>query len=124
MHPAKPLKRTLAAGAVLQTLSHGNPSEREAPRPAGFRVGDSVRAKNMHPVTHTRLPRYVRGHIGTVALLHGCHAFPDTRALGLGDEPQWLYTVRFDARELWGSDADPTLSVSVDAFEPYLEAAA
>lgn len=123
LRPGKPVNRTLAAADVAQALQRGNPSAREAPHPARFRTGDTVRAKNLHPLTHTRLPRYVRGHIGTVTFVHGCHVFPDARARGDGENPQWLYTVRFDARELWGTDADPTLSVSVDAFEPYLEPA-
>jgi nitrile hydratase len=42
--------------------------------------------------------------------------------MGQGENPQWLYTVRFDSRDLWGADADPTVVVSVEAFEPYLEA--
>jgi nitrile hydratase len=82
-----------------------------------------VRARNIHPRTHTRLPRYVRGHVGTVELVHGCHVYADAHAHGLGEDPQWLYTVCFDGRELWGPDADPTSKVSVDAFEPYLEPA-
>jgi len=65
----------------------------------------------------------VRGHVGTVDRVHGCQVFPDTNAHGLGEDPQWLYAVRFDARELWGEDAQPGLTVSVDAFEPYLEPA-
>ena len=89
--------------------------------PAAFKVGDKVRAKNINPTAHTRLPRYVRGHTGTVERINGCHVFPDTNARGLGENPQWLYTVVFDGRELWGDDADPTLKVSIDAFEPYLE---
>ena len=88
-----------------------------------YRVGDRVRAKNINPLTHTRLPRYVRGRVGTITATHGCHVFPDTNAHGLGEEPQWLYTVSFDGRELWGLDADATLAVSVDAFEPYMEPA-
>ena len=90
------------------------------PAPALFRAGDRVRAKNMHPTTHTRLPRYVRGRR---AWSSGARlpVFPDSSALGAGDDPQWLYTVVFDGSELWGADADPTLKVSVDAFEPYLE---
>lgn len=123
LHPAKPLKRTLAAADVASTLGRGSPTNREATRPARFEAGDRVRAKNMHPVTHTRLPRYVRGHIGTIALVHGCHIFPDTHAHERGEDPQWLYTVRFDARELWGADADRTATISVDAFEPYLDPA-
>jgi nitrile hydratase subunit beta len=82
-----------------------------------------VRARNIHPAGHTRLPRYVRGRVGTVVLVHGCHVFPDAHARGDGEDPQWLYTVRFDGRELFGPDADPASAVSIDAFEPYLEPA-
>jgi nitrile hydratase len=82
-----------------------------------------VRAKNINPMTHTRLPRYVRGHVGTVERVLGCHVFPDSNALGKGEDPKWLYTVRFDGRELWGDQADPSTQVSVDAWEPYLERA-
>ena len=96
---------------------------RTAPAPARFKAGDRVRAKNINPVTHTRLPRYVRGHVGVVERDHGCQVFPDSAATGAGENPQWLYTVVFDSRELWGADADPTVKVSIDAFEPYLELA-
>ncbi|HKY76684.1 MAG TPA: nitrile hydratase subunit beta, partial [Acidimicrobiia bacterium] len=120
--PSGPPPRALGSDAVPDALLRGRPSVREAPRPARFSVGDAVRARNMHPVTHTRLPRYVRGHVGAVTAVHGCHALPDSRAHGQGDDPQWLYTVRFAGTELWGPEADPTLTVSIDAFEPYLEA--
>ena len=121
--PAKPVKRTLKAEDVAKTLGRGGPVSRPAPQPARFEMGDRVRAKNMHPVTHTRLPRYVRGHVGVIERVHGCHVFPDTNARGEGEHPQWLYAVRFEGRELWGADADPSVRVSVDAFEPYLEPA-
>jgi nitrile hydratase subunit beta len=121
--PAKAVKRTLAARDTTRLLKRGSPTSREAPRPARFKVGDQVRAKNIHPVTHTRLPRYVRGHTGTITCVHGCHVFPDSNAHERGEDPQWLYTVSFQGRELWGADADPTVTVSVDAFEPYLEPA-
>ena len=116
-----PIERTLLADDVLPTLGRGGPTARDAARPARFAVGERVRARNLNPPTHIRLPRYVRGHVGTVELVHAPHVFPDTHAHGLGEEPEWLYTVRFDARELWGPDADPTVRVSTDAFEPYLE---
>ena len=122
LHPAKPLKRKLTPELVENTLHRGS-FARDAQAPARFKPGDRVRMKNIHPVTHTRLPRYVRGHVGVVELLHGVHVFPDSAVLGKGDDPQWLYTVRFDARELWGEAADPTVTVSIDAFEPYLEPA-
>ena len=123
LSPAKPVKRTLAAADVGRTLGRGGPTRREAPAAARFKVGDRVRAKNIHPPTHTRLPRYVRGHVGVVERVHGCHIFPDAHAQGVGEDPQWLYAVRFDGRELWGPDADASARVSVDAFEPYLEPA-
>jgi len=88
-----------------------------------FKPGDKVRAKNINPLTHTRLPRYVRGHVGTIERVVGCHVFPDSNATGAGEDPQWLYTVRFDGRELWGANGDPTVKVSIDAWEPYLESA-
>jgi nitrile hydratase beta subunit len=96
---------------------------RAAPAPAAFAVGDRVRTKNIHPATHTRLPRYARGHVGTIERIHGCHVYPDTVAHGHGENPQWLYTLVFDAPELWGADCDPTVKISVEAFEPYLEPA-
>ena len=96
---------------------------RQPQNPARFQIGDRVRARKIHPTTHTRLPRYVRGHVGVIERCHGCHMFPDTVAVNQGDDPQWLYTVVFDNRELWGPDADPTITVSIDAFEPYLELA-
>jgi nitrile hydratase beta subunit len=96
---------------------------RPASTPARFAIGDRVLTRNMHPKTHTRLPRYVRGHVGVVVRLHGCHVFPDTEAMGQGEHPQWLYTIQFNGRDLWGADGDPTLKVSVEAFEPYLEPA-
>ena len=123
LRPATPLRRTLGAGDATGWLQRGRPTNREAPRQARFKVGDRVRAKNMHPLTHTRLPRYVRDHTGTVTRAHGCHVFPDCNAHGHGEDPQWLYTVSFRGRELWGAGADPTVTVSVDAFEPYLEPA-
>jgi nitrile hydratase len=113
-------QRVLQAGDVAATLARGGPASRPAPRAAGFAVGDRVRTRNLHPHTHTRLPRYARDKTGTVELVHGCHVFPD-RNVFRDEDPQWLYTVRFSARELWGRD--DAASVSVDAFEPYLERA-
>jgi nitrile hydratase len=65
----------------------------------------------------------VRGHTGIVERVIGFQVFPDSNAQGAGENPQWLYTVRFDGRELWGDTADPTVKVSVDAWESYLERA-
>jgi nitrile hydratase len=120
LRPGKRLERKLNAAEVANSLTRG--SFARTPRaPARFKPGDRVRTKNIHPTTHTRLPRYARGRIGVVEALRGCHVFPDSVVIGEGEDPQWLYTVLFDGRELWGADADPSLKVSIEAFEPYLE---
>jgi nitrile hydratase len=107
----RPPRRVLRAEDVPAVLVRGGPVEREPPRPARFAVGDRVRTRWINPRGHTRLPRYARGREGVIERVHGCHVFPDSNAHGRGEDPQWLYNVRFD-------DA-----VSVDAFEPYLEPA-
>jgi len=120
LHPSRPVRRVLAAADVAPLLALGAPTDRPATAPARFRVGDAVRARNINPPRHTRLPRYVRGHAGVIDAVRGCQVFADANALG-HEDPQWLYTVRFDGRELWGEDGDPTTTVSVDLWEPYLE---
>jgi nitrile hydratase beta subunit len=122
LHPVKPVKKTLTPADVAAVLHRGGPTERKATGPARFAAGDRVRAKTIHPPTHTRLPRYVRGHVGTIEMLHGVHVFPDSNSLGQ-ENPQWLYTVTFDGRELWGEDGDASVKTSVDAWESYLDPA-
>jgi hypothetical protein len=92
---------------------------REVARPAAFAIGQKIRVKVMNPTSHTRAPRYVRGHAGKVVKIHGVHVFPDSNALGLGENSQWLYTVHFTAKELWSHANND--SVMLDLFEPYLE---
>jgi nitrile hydratase len=121
--PPKPGVKPVAPGEVTPAMRRGGPTSREPTSSALFDVGDIVRMKDIHPPTHTRLPQYVRGHRGTIEHNHGFHVFPDLHSLGKGENPQWLYTVRFEGPELWGADSDPTLSVSVDAWESYLERA-
>jgi nitrile hydratase subunit beta len=121
LQPAKPVAKTLTPDGVAAMLHRGGPTEREASSPARFAAGDRIRARDIHPPTHTRLPHYVRGHIGVIERVLGCHVFPDSNSTGAGENPQWLYTVTFSGRELWGEASDPNLKVSVDAWEPYLE---
>jgi nitrile hydratase len=122
LHPAKPIKRKVSAADVPSLMTRAT-YERPSSAPARFAPGARVRAKNINPETHTRLPRYVRGHVGTVEAIRGCHVYPDSVTTGKGDDPHWLYTVVFDGRDLWGPQSDPTVKVSVEAWEPYLEAA-
>ncbi|MBV8962410.1 MAG: nitrile hydratase subunit beta [Hyphomicrobiales bacterium] len=124
LSPATKTRRTkLSADDARRLMANGTPYRREPSAPARFAVGSRVRAKVINPQGHTRLPRYARGKEGTVERVHGAHVFPDASARGK-NEPVWLYTVAFPARELWGEGADPTLTVSIEAFEPYLEPAA
>ena len=91
-------------------------------RPARFAVGQAVRTRAVDPPHHTRLPGYARGKQGTIERVHGAHVFADSNAQGQGERPQWLYTVVFDAADLWSPSpprAAPT-RVSIDAWESYL----
>jgi len=120
LRPGKPVTR-MTKDDLAGAFSRGSffrPTDAQ-PR---FKPGDRVRTRNVNPPTHTRLPRYARGRAGVVEAIRGCHVFPDSVTTGGGENPQWLYTVVFDGRELWGEGADPTLTVSIEAFEPYLVA--
>jgi nitrile hydratase len=121
LEPSVPVKRVMRPEEVAPAFGTGWPSTREATTPARFAVGDTVLTRNINPVGHTRLPRYARAKHGVVERVCGVHVLPDTNAHGLGESPQWLYTVRFTAKELWGDDADPTVTSSIDAWESYLE---
>lgn len=123
MRPPVRVRNVLRGDQVAAALAKGWPAERPATSPARFRVGDEVLAREINPTTHTRLPRYARGKRGVIEAVRGFHVFPDGNAHGLGENPQWLYSVRFAGTELWGEGADPTVKVSLDAFEPYLASA-
>ena len=120
LRPGKALPRKLTAADVPKALTRGSYA-REPRAPARFKAGERVRTRNIHPATHTRLPRYARGRVGTIDCVRGCHVYPDSAAIGRGDDPQWLYTLFFEGRELWGESCDRTVKVSIEAWESYLE---
>jgi nitrile hydratase beta subunit len=120
--PGKPLGGKILTPDDFEAAMFRPSFGRTPAAPARFQVGDRVRAKNMHPKSHTRLPRYVRGHVGVIDRIQGFYVYPDASVAEGKENPQWLYTVVFNGRELWGDDSDPTLEVSTEAFEPYLEA--
>lgn len=126
--PARHAVRVLGAADVDAALARGTPTARAPAATARFVVGQAVRARNWQPDAHTRLPGYVRGHVGTVSHVHGAHVFPDRHALwragqAFDEAPTWLYSVVFAGAELWGKHGEAATEVSVDAWEPYLEAA-
>jgi nitrile hydratase len=124
LEPGAAPARVLTAADVAAAIARGSPCDRD---PGGripvFSPGDAVRTVVMHPRGHTRLPRYARGKRGRIEAVQGFHVFPDSNAHGHGEAPDWLYTVVFDASELWGADGDPGGTVSIDAWERYLERA-
>ncbi|MDM0020060.1 nitrile hydratase subunit beta [Variovorax saccharolyticus] len=124
LHTPQPVKRVLQAAEVPAALARGSATERPATAAARFAPGQRVRARAGAVDHHSRLPGYVQGKVGRIEHLHGMHVFADAHAQGLGEQPQWLYTVVFDGAALWGAEAAPGLSVSVDAWESYLEPAA
>lgn len=98
------------------------PASSPPPAPR-FSAGDAVVAKNVHPVGHTRLPRYARGKRGVIHRAYSAQTFPDANAHGLGEQPQMLYSVRFEGRELWGEQAEPGQVLYLDLWDSYLDPA-
>ena len=124
--PSLPVARVLQAQAVTAALHTGSPVTRTPAHPARFNLGQRVRAQNRAIVHHTRLPGYAMGKQGVIERIHGVHVFADSQAQGLGEDPQWLYGVVFEETELWPerghAGGAQGLKVSIDAWEPYLEA--
>jgi nitrile hydratase beta subunit len=108
---------------IPEMIARRNSARRNVPATPHFKVGQHVRARNINPAGHTRLPRYARGKTGLVVRDHGVFVFPDTNAHFLGEKPQHLYSVRFAARELWGDHASPRDFVHLDMWDDYLERA-
>jgi nitrile hydratase len=118
---ASKLSPRLSMATSSHWLSRGIESSVDPSVRPLFTVGDRVRARNLHPTGHTRLPRYARGKVGVVSRDHGVYAFPDTAAHFQGEKRQHVYSVRFSARDLWGPAASPRDSVYVDMWDDYLE---
>ncbi|MGO9592303.1 MAG: nitrile hydratase subunit beta [Steroidobacteraceae bacterium] len=125
----KPSPRTaklvppLTPDKVWPLLARGAPANRDVASEPRFQAGQPVRARNIHPEGHTRLPRYARGKAGMIVRDHGVFVYPDTNALFQGEQPRHLYSVRFSAQELWGPEASAQDSVYLDMWESYLEPA-
>jgi nitrile hydratase subunit beta len=115
-------KRRLGAEEVAAIVTRGSPATMPAAAPQRFRPGDQVRARNRHPAGHTREPRYLRGRVGVIHDHHGAHILPDLSAEGVR-VGRHLYSVRFEASELWGENANGNSAVYVDLWEDYLEPA-
>lgn len=118
---APPDLRAIPPDRMAAAIAKGGSARLPDEVSAKFRVGDRVLARNIHPVGHTRIPRYVRGRVGTIDRDHGVFIFPDAHAEGAGTKPQHCYSVRFTARELWGPEAPARDAIYVDLWDDYLE---
>ncbi len=113
----------LKAADVATTLLKGGSArvaEDVAPK---FEPGQRVVVRNLNPVGHTRAPRYIRGRSGTIDRDHGVFVFPDTNAANAGKSPQHVYSVRFEAREVWGPEAPGNEAIYIDLWDHYLDPA-
>lgn len=115
--------KMLTPDLVAGMIANGGSTRVDAEAAARFKVGDEIRVRNINPTGHTRLPRYLRTHLGTVMEDHGVFIFPDTHAHGGGAKPQHLYSVRFSNQELWGEQGSPKDCCYVDVFDDYMDLA-
>ena len=113
----------VTASAVPAMVARRAGARRDAAVTPRFTVGERVRTRKINPTGHTRLPRYARGRVGVISRDHGVFVFPDTNSRFEGENPQHVYSVRFDARELWGEQAPPRDSVYIDLWDDYLDPA-
>ena len=113
----------LTANRVQEALRRVDRFRMDADVPPKFKPGDRVRTRNIHPLGHTRVPRYARGRTGVIARDHGVFVFADASGDGRGKIPQHLYSVRFTARELWGLAASARDTVSLDLWDDHLDPA-
>ena len=110
------------AERVRQRIYTPQPLEQKAASPPRFAVGDAIIVRNIHPVGHTRLPRYVRGKRGIIARIYGAQGFQDEPTIA-DSSPQHVYSVVFDADELWGENAEPNQCLYIDMWECWMESA-
>ena len=120
---SKKMTPPLSVDKVPLFVANGVPASRNVTVEAKFHVGQRVRARNLNPTGHTRLPRYARGKPGTIERDHGVFVFPDSNAHFRGENPQHVYSVRFAARDLWGDQAAPQDAVYVNLWDDHLEPA-
>jgi nitrile hydratase subunit beta len=120
--PVEPRSNPALAEGLAQAVRVGAPSSRGKGR-ARFRAGSRVRVRKTNPTGHSRCPRYVRGAVGIIQRVHEKFVFPDANAHGRGNSPEILYTVAFDASELWGPQAEARDKIYLEVWESYLEPA-
>ncbi len=122
-NPDAPVPERHDAEATRKALSRKAPAAvaGDSNQTPLFDIGRQVRARNIHPPAHTRLPRYVRGRCCTIDAHLGDWPVDDTPPAGQPHAIEPLYRVRFEARELWGDDAEANNALYIDMWQSYLE---
>lgn len=118
--PATPAEVEELSKALARTIHEGVPADRKIEAAPAFSVGDRVLALPRPVPTHTRSPRYIWGHTGTVILSHSAYILPDAVSQHLGENPEYLYSVKFDGEDLWVDQSEPGTHFIVDLWESYL----
>lgn len=118
----------LKAEDVEAAMLKGGPCNVDTDVAARFATGDAVVVRDLNPAGHTRAPRYIRGKRGQIARDHGVFIFPDSNAMGQGQAPQHLYSLRFEGTEVWGPEAGEAHApdreaLYLDLWDSYLEPA-
>ena len=115
--------KALKAEDVSDALRHSRGARVDDEVAPKFHVGERVLTRNLHPLGHTRLPRYARARHGTISCDYGVFIFPDAHGMGEGQSPQHLYSVCFSAQELWGAGASTHDRIYLDMWDDYLDPA-
>jgi len=120
------IEHLAAEQGILTSAEQPPPVARPSPATptwAGrFHSGDRVRVRNPVTNAHTRVPRYLRRHVGRVEGV--TFAWPNpgqSAATGNYGQPELVYTVAFAAAELFGPAADHTITADLgesDLEEP------
>lgn len=102
-------------------LRKGDSPRRDVAHPR-FAPGDRVRVTDVPAAAHTRLPGFLRSHVGLVQqVFEGDYAYFTHTGDGIGD-PMPIYIVEFTPAELWGPRAeDKPNTMYAELFEAYLE---
>ncbi len=106
----------LARSVWKDRYSQRSPKYDGAP---AFSVGDAVLTRRIDSAGHTRIPHYAQGKRGAVQATRGVFDLLDLKVQGIL-KPEPVYTVGFDAGELWGDEAESPQRVYIDLWESYL----
>jgi nitrile hydratase subunit beta len=115
----KPAAGSEVADGIAQLIRTGAPASRAVDHPARFSGGDLVRGRLLPGARHSRIPGYAQGKTGVIHRVHAGFANPDTNRRGEGEHPEHVYSVRFEASDLWPGEGAG--GVYLDLWESYLE---